>query len=203
MAKANRAKAWLCNTKRHGFEEEKWRNHVTQTGMTIGFGLRLSALLLGTGAQADSHRDCPTRAPVVLLDRISVFRAIKAHSCGTLSLAGHSCGTLLLPPKSPRHPNSHVKVSKTRVSCKTSFKSEAEVSSERTHQAALPSSFAHPDPKNQTPGHTQSHCHSDIHLYQTSQPHNSLRLPRRFNSTPPTRTASAASAASTAPATKM
>ena len=53
-------------------------------------------------------------------------------------------------------------------------KSEAEVSSERAHQAAQ---FRNSSPHNRT---------DDIHLHQVPQPHDSLRLPRNSTSTPPT-----------------
>lgn len=46
----------------------------------------------------------------------------------------------------------------------------------------LPSSFyLNPSPSKTQRLTRQSQWHSDIHLHQTSQPHDSLRLPRKFN----------------------
>ena len=72
-------------------------------------------------------------------------------------------------------------VSKASVSFQTSFKSEAG-SLIRVNTLCSPAKqFRIPSPSQPHPLTHQSHCHSDIHLHQTSQPHNSLRLPRKFN----------------------
>ena len=59
-------------------------------------------------------------------------------------------------------------------------KVKREATSEHTHQAALPSSFAIPAP----PSNTRSHANPNVTATLTSnhnlQPHDSLRLPRKF-----------------------
>ena len=71
--------------------------------------------------------------------------------------------------------NSHVKVCKTSVSYETSSKSQAETPI-GAHTSRSPAKQF----RDSSPSKQQSQCHSDIHLYHNSQPHDSLRLPRIF-----------------------
>ena len=76
--------------------------------------------------------------------------------------------------------NSHVKVCKTSVSYETSSKSQAEAPIGAHTSRSPAKQFRDSSPSKQHPLTRQSHCHSDIHLYHNSQPHDSLRLPRIF-----------------------
>ena len=50
-----------------------------------------------------------------------------------------------------------------------------------THASSSPAKqFRDSSPSKQHPLTRQSRCHSDIHLHHNSQPHDSLRLPRKF-----------------------
>ena len=53
--------------------------------------------------------------------------------------------------------------------------------SEPTHQAAPAKHFRSPTHSKPQPPTHPSQCHNDIHRRPTSQPHGSLRLPRKFN----------------------
>ena len=116
------------------------------------------------------------------------------HSCETLlwdTLVGNSCGILLWDTLV-----GHVKVCKTNVSHETSSKSPAETPIGAHTSRSPAKQFRESSPSKQYPLTRQSQCDSDIHLYHNSQPHDSLRLPRKshFHTSKP--------AQSTAPATK-
>ena len=76
--------------------------------------------------------------------------------------------------------NSHVKVCKTSVSHKASSKSQAGSSIGAQTSSSPAQQFRDSSPSKQHPLARQSQCHSDIHLYHNSQPHDSMRLPRNF-----------------------
>ena len=70
-------------------------------------------------------------------------------------------------------------VAKTSVSYESSSKSQTSSSSPKRALGRFKSeAFPIPAPQNSTSTH-QSHCHSDIHLHQTSR--DSWCLPRKFN----------------------
>ena len=91
-----------------------------------------------------------------------------------------------------------LQVCKTSVSYETSSKSHASKSPKRVFRTRLPpkvsgkvhrnthtssspaKQFRDSSPSKQHPLTRQSRCHSDIHLHHNSQPHDSLRQPRKF-----------------------
>ena len=81
--------------------------------------------------------------------------------------------------------NSHVKVRKTNVSYETSSKSPTETPI-GAHTSRSPAKQSHDSSPSKRHRFTrQSQCNNDIHLYHNSQPPDSLRLPRIFQSTAP------------------
>ena len=81
--------------------------------------------------------------------------------------------------------NSHVKVHKTNVSYETSSKSPTETPI-GAHTSRSPAKQSHDSSPSKRHRFTrQSQCNNDIHLYHNSQPPDSLRLPRIFQSTVP------------------
>ena len=73
-----------------------------------------------------------------------------------------------LPPRVTRHG------SKTSVSYETSSQSQAETPIGAHPSRSPAKQFPHSSPSKQHPLTRQSQCHSDIHLYHNSQPHDSL-----------------------------
>ena len=76
--------------------------------------------------------------------------------------------------------NSHVKVRKTNVSHEASSKSPAETPIGAHTSRSPAKQFRDSSPSKRHPLTRQSQCDSDIHLYQNSQPPDSLPLPRIF-----------------------